>query len=115
MATTLALNQVLEHLMGTLGISRAELALAVGASNQTVERWLADETYPQRGSRKKLDELIGLARRLDESFKTPEGAATWLRAPSGYFGGLTPLDALVRGRIDAVEAALEALDAGVFV
>jgi hypothetical protein len=38
-----------------------------------------------------------------------------LRSQSGYFGGLCPLDALLRGHIDGVDAALEALDSGVFL
>ena len=115
MPGTILLSELLEHLMTTLGISHTELARALGTSDRTVVRWLADETYPQHESRHKLDELAALVRRLDQSFTTPEGAATWLRASSGYFGGLRPLDALLRGRIDAVDAALEALDAGVFV
>lgn len=115
MPRAIALSELLEQLMTTLQISRAELAQAVCASDRTVVRWLIDETYPQHGSRAKLDELVLLAQRLDETFKTPQGAATWLRAKSGYFGGLRPLDAILRGRIDAVDAALDALDAGVFV
>ncbi|MGH2533806.1 MAG: antitoxin Xre/MbcA/ParS toxin-binding domain-containing protein [Thermomicrobiales bacterium] len=115
MPGTMVLNELLSHLMTTLGISLAELAQAVGASDRTVVRWLADETYPRHASRDKLDELDALVRRLDANFKPPDGGATWLHAPSGYFGGLRPLDALVRGRIDAVEAALDALDEGIFV
>jgi transcriptional regulator with XRE-family HTH domain len=115
MARINTLGEQLEHLMNSLGISSAELASAVGASDRTVLRWLADQRFPQHESRDKLDALARLVERLDEAFVTPEAAAAWLRAPSGYFGGLCPLDALLRGRIDAVEAALEALDAGVFV
>lgn len=115
MASTIVLSELLKRLMTTLGITPAELARAVGSSDRTVARWLADEMYPQHESRKKLHELTALVQRLDETFTTPQGAATWLHAKSGYFGGLTPLDALLRGRIDAVDAALEALDAGVFV
>ena len=115
MPGTIVLSELLGHLMTTLQISHTELAQALGASDRTVTRWLADETYPQHGSRAKLDELALLVQRLDETFKTPQGAATWLHARSGYFGGLRPLDALLQGRIDAVDAALEALDAGVFV
>jgi len=63
----------------------------------------------------RLDALEALVDRLDESFKTPQGVISWLQAESGYFGGLRPIDALLRGRIDAVDAALEALDSGIFV
>jgi len=115
MVGTIVLSAHLEHLMTTLGMTYTELARAMGTSDRTVMRWLADETYPQHDARAKLDELTTLVQRLDESFKTPQGPAMWLRARSGYFGDLAPLDALLSGRIDAVDAALEALDAGVFV
>jgi hypothetical protein len=115
MPGTIMLSELLEHLMSTLDISHSELAQAVGSSDRTVLRWLADETYPQHESRDKLDDLKALVQRLDTSFTTPDGAAVWLHAPSGYFGGLRPVDALVRGRVDAVHSALDALDAGIFV
>lgn len=115
MPSTSVLGQHLAHLAATLGITHGELADVLGTSERTVTRWLADETYPQHGSRAKLDELDTLVRRLDATFKTPAGSALWLHARSGYFGGLRPIDALLRGRIDAVDAALEALDAGIFV
>ncbi len=115
MPGTIVLSEQLKRFMRTFGISHTELARAVGASDRTMMRWLADDMYPQRESRDKIDELEGLVRRLHETFTTPEGAAAWLHSRSGYFGGLCPVDALLQGRIDAVDAALEALDAGVFV
>jgi hypothetical protein len=63
----------------------------------------------------RLDDLAALVKRLDESFDSSDGAQGWLRSESGYFGGLTPMDALLRGRIDRVDAALEALDSGIFL
>lgn len=41
--------------------------------------------------------------------------AAWLNANSAYLGGIKPLAALRVGRIDAVDAAIEALDSGVFL
>lgn len=115
MPGTTALSELLEYLMTSLDIPPTELAHALGASDRTFLRWLADETYPQHDARDRLDQMAALTRRLGESFTTAEGGAAWLHAPSGYFGGLAPVDALVRGRIDLVNAALDALDAGVFV
>ncbi len=105
----------LTHLMAALDISSDELAQVVGTDRKTVSRWLAEESFPQTANRAALDALEVLAVRLDETFDGPEGSRTWLRSRSGYFGGLCPLDALLRGRIDAVSAALDALDAGVFI
>ena len=115
MPWTAALSEQLERLKSSLGISYEELAQALGTDRKTVYRWLAEETFPRAQNRVRLDALESLVTRLDETFKTPHGAVAWLHAPSGYFGGLRPVDALLRGRIDAVDAALEALDSGVFV
>ena len=115
MAWTARLSEQLAHLTTSLGISYEELAQVLGTDRKTVYHWLADETFPQAHNRARLDALETLADRLDESFKTSEGSATWLHSRSGYFGDLRPLDALLQGRIDAVEAAFEALASGVFV
>jgi transcriptional regulator with XRE-family HTH domain len=115
MPLTIDLSTYLEHLTAALGISYDELAHVVGTDRKTIYRWLAKESFPQTANRAALDALEALALRLDETFDGPEGTHTWLRSRSGYFGGLCPLDALLRGRIDAVSAALDALDAGVFV
>lgn len=112
---TIAFSAQVRHILTTLGIDQKELAATVQTDARTVRRWLADETYPQHGSRDKLVQIESLVRRLDESFADADGAKLWLHAPSGYFGGLQPVDALLRGRIDLVDAALEAMDAGVFV
>lgn len=115
MATITTLQLRIDALTTAFGISTNDLAHILGTSDRTVLRWLADETYPQHDARKKLDALDALATRLAASFDSGEGARMWLRTESGYFGGLRPMDALLRGRIDAVDNALEALDAGVFV
>jgi transcriptional regulator with XRE-family HTH domain len=115
MPWTALLSEQLEHLKTSLGVSNDELAQVLGTDRKTVYRWLADESFPQAHNRARLDALETLVDRLDESFKTPEGALAWLHAENGYFGGLKPIDALLRGRIDAVGAALEALDSGVYV
>ena len=115
MSWTAMLGEQLVRLTSNLDISYDELAQILGTDRKTVSRWRAEERFPQPHNRARLDELEALVHRLDASFKTREGAVTWLRSPSGYFGGLCPIDALLRGRIDSVDAALEALDSGIFV
>lgn len=115
MTTILALDAHLREIMVALRISPHEVALATGTTDRTVARWLAGEAYPQSEARRRLAAMDRLRRRLAEDFTSVEGAQAWLHAESGYFGGLRPIDALARGRVDAVEAALEALAAGVFV
>lgn len=115
MSTLIQLDAMVDDLIRFLQITETELAQVLGVSTRTVERWKTSTTFPQHESRHRLADLDALVRRLDESFKTPDGARLWLHGKSGYFGGLKPIDALFRGRIDAVDAALEALDSGIFV
>ncbi len=114
MARTLALSQTLNHNMTTLGISARELARAVGASDKTVARWLADDTYPQHGSREKLAELDALTDLLEESFVDTESLQLWFHGENRYLGGLRPVDAVISGRIDRATAATENILSGIF-
>ena len=107
--------QAVERLEGDLGLTRGELAAALGATPRTLERWRTGATHPQRDARRRLAALLNLDEHLRDTFTDWEAAREWLRAPSPYLGGLTPADALRAGRADRVEAALEALDSGVFV
>jgi hypothetical protein len=107
--------RMLEQLQRDLSLSTNELAGVVRATPRTVKRWQESETYPQHVSRQRLDALIALDNHLGETFETPEAARSWLEADNRHLGGLTPADAIRAGRIDRVEAALEALDSGIFV
>jgi uncharacterized protein (DUF2384 family) len=107
--------QALKRLEGDLGLSRGELAAALGATPRTLERWRAGTTHPQRDARRRLATLLNLDEHLRDTFTDREAAREWLRAPNPYLGGLTPADALRAWRADRVEATLEALDSSVFV
>lgn len=109
------LTQLVEDLTDALGLSRADLAHAVGAHARSVERWHTGTAFPQREARERLDALEQLVVRLRQTFTTDDAAHAWLHESSRYLGGLSPVDALRAGRIDRVEAALEALDSGVFL
>lgn len=107
--------RALEQLESELGLSEGDLARALDANPRTIERWRSGYTYPQHESRRRLAALVGVHHRLRDTFATPEAIREWLHAPNRYLGGLTPADAIRVGRFDRVEAALEALDSGVFV
>jgi transcriptional regulator with XRE-family HTH domain len=115
MAGPLLLSNELSRTMEALGLSPNDLADILGTDRRTVLRWLSGETFPQHASRQTLEQLMALDHRLNEMFESRDAAREWLQSESGYFGGLKPIDALLRGRIDAVDAALEALDSGIFV
>ncbi len=108
-------ERAVEALEEGLDLGGSELAGALGASIRTVERWRTGRTYPQHEARERLAELVALERRLGETFEGQESRREWLRSGNPYLGGLTPLEVLRAGRADRVQAALEALDSGVFV
>ena len=96
-----------------LGLSMKDLEAALDAEARTIGRWVSEQSYPQRESRRRLAALIALHRHLSELFTTMEAARDWLRDPSRYLAGLTPLDALRVGRVDRAEDALLALESGI--
>jgi len=105
--------QAISLLEADLGLSMKELEAALDAESRTIGRWVAEQSYPQRESRRRLAALIALHRHLSEMFTTMEAARDWLRDPSRYLAGLTPLDVLRIGRVDRAEAALLALESGI--
>jgi hypothetical protein len=105
----------IDELNAQLGMDQTQFAEALHVQPRTVDRWRAETAFPQHESRHRLEALMALADRLVHTFKTPADAAHWLHAESAHFGGLRPVDALLRGRIDLVDAALDAIDSGDFV
>lgn len=99
-----------------LGLSPRDIAGALGLDQRTVERWSRPGgPYPQRAARQRLADLLNLSHRLRESFVDANDAREWLRSPSRFLGGLTPTEVIRAGRADRVEAALEAIDSGIFI
>jgi len=111
----LDLRETLDRLAVGLALSAEDLARATGTSTATVKRWRAGSHLPQGESRQRLDGLWDLKERLDESFTNAAAAKRWLSGRSRYLGGFTPKDALLLGHVERVNAALEALDSGIFL
>lgn len=107
-------REALLHVDETLGLPEPEVAGALGVSPRTLERWRSGESHLQRAARLRLAELLVLARRLEETFEG-EGAREWLRTGNRYLGGMKPSEAIRAGRVDRVEAALDALESGIFL
>jgi uncharacterized protein (DUF2384 family) len=112
---TMTPYQVLDQLESELGLADSDLASSLRTNPRTVARWRTGQTYPQHEARRRLAELVNLHHHLRETFTTNEAVRGWLHASNRYLGGLTPVEVLRVGRLDRVEAALEALDSGVFV
>ena len=114
-----ALDETIGRLETDLGLSTDELASALAASRQDLERWVPGEARPNGEIRRRLDTLLALYEHLHEPF-LPGGIPGWLRAPNRYIGSIanrptTPADAIVKGEFDWVEGALDVIDHGIFV
>jgi transcriptional regulator with XRE-family HTH domain len=106
-------HRALELLQADLDLTARDLAGALDVDRRTLDRWANGKSHPQTEARVRLAALLGLRERLLASFGDPELAREWIHAPSLYLGALTPLEVLRAGRLDRVEANLEAFDAGV--
>jgi len=110
------LGNTITQLEESLGLSPSELARVIDVDSRTVARWRSGGSLPQGRARRRLDALWELRVRLEASFTSRDAIRRWLRGRSRYLGGkFSPLDALLLGRIEQVNAALDALDAGVFL
>jgi transcriptional regulator with XRE-family HTH domain len=107
-------RQALDSLQTGLGLSDEDLAGALGISARTLQRWRANTAYPQQVARRRLAALLSLQERVKGAFKSTD-VQRWSHAESRYLGGITPAEAIRAGRVDRVEAALEALDSGIFL
>jgi putative toxin-antitoxin system antitoxin component (TIGR02293 family) len=108
----ITLKPVLEQLEHDFGLSSTELAQALGVDRRTLERWANGDTFPRHAARDRLLALVALHARLAELFETVEDARDWLHRPLPYLGRMAPIDAVKVGRIESVDAALEAIDEG---
>ena len=108
-------RRALDTLEKSLGVSEDELAQALNSNPRTLQRWRAGTAHPQHLARQRLAELLRLQKRVRETFEGRDAARRWFHSTSRYLGGMTPAEAIRVGRLDRVEAALEALDSGVFL
>ena len=104
-------EKAIAELASRLSIKDSDIALALGISPRSLDRWSSGESHPQRESRTNLARLLALSEHMEEAFG--ESIDEWLGADSRYLGGLKPIEALRAGRMDRVEDALEALDSGI--
>src|SRR5262245_26494462 len=102
-------------LQADLGLTTMDLQIVMETTPRHIERWANDQAYPQTRARQRLAELMEFHRHLGDMFTAWEGARDWLRSPSRYLGGFTPLEAMRAGRVDRARQALMALSAGIYL
>jgi Protein of unknown function (DUF2384) len=100
-------EQALAQIENDLGVPTGAFAAEISPSSDSLEEWLS---VLQR-----LNALLLLDIKLRERFTSLEAARAWLATPNRYLGGEKPVDLARSGQLHRLEAALEALDSGVFV
>jgi putative toxin-antitoxin system antitoxin component (TIGR02293 family) len=108
----ITLKPAIEQLEHDFGLTSRELAQALCVDRRTLERWESGDTFPRHAAHSRLQKLVALHGRLADLFETAEDARTWLHRPLPFLGQLAPIDAVKVGRIESVDAALEAIDDG---
>ena|SRR5690349_662556 len=113
-APDLGVRDTLKAIQNDLGLVDKELALILKVEPSTLQNWRTG-TIPQKAARERLGRLIMLHRELRETFRTPEGAKSWMHSPALYLGNITPAQALQHQYFDRVNDALEVLNSGMFL
>jgi putative toxin-antitoxin system antitoxin component (TIGR02293 family) len=112
MPIQITLKPALDQLEHDFGLSSMELAQALGVDRRTLERWASGDTFPRHAARDRLLALVAVHARLAGLFETAEDMRIWLHRPLPFLGRMAPIDAVKVGRIESVDAALEAIDEG---
>jgi hypothetical protein len=109
------LRESFDQLLNDLDLSLQDLAGALLTTQRTIDRWYNGDSFPQHDSRRRVDALIELRGCIYKSLKSGKAARQWMHTDNRYLGGMKPVEVLRAGRIDRVEAALVAMDEGMFV
>ena len=113
--TVMDLGMLLTSFSQELGLNDADLCGALRIDARTLDRWRKGQTYPQHEARARLNRLTTVRDRLHETFTDAAAIRSWMTTDSRYLGGLKPAEVARAGRLDRIEAAIEALDSGAFV
>lgn len=108
--------QVVERLEHGFGLTAEDLARVLDVGVATVEDWRAGDHAPSPDVWSRLITWLQLFDRITETFADgPKGAQEWLHTPHRYLGWQTPAEVAKIGRFDRVDAALGALEWGIFI
>lgn len=95
-----------------LDLSYREIANAIRADESTLHRWRAGTTEPSPVFLDRLESLSRFLDQLDDTFRDPEHARSWLEREVPELQGRRPLDELSEGRMERITAVLLALNLG---
>ena len=97
-----------------LGLSRAEIAGALGVTAATVRRWERGATTPRGRHRLQCDALQDLRALVEAVFTSPAQVMTWLRTAPGIGDGVPPLAMITTGAITPLVGVLASVESGAF-
>ena len=92
-------------------ITQGELAVAVGASERTVQNWSSGKTRPRGETVDRVLDFVHLVRELREVY-TDEGIQIWLRSRNRNLQHRRPIDLLAEGNVDDVLAEVQRVIGG---
>lgn len=107
-------ESVIEWARAALGLTLAEVAATVGASQRTVARWLAGEAAPSPEHRAKIEDLAEVRHLLGAVFADHDAALEWAHTSLPALRGRTPVGELARGHLERVLEVLAALESGAY-
>ena len=99
----------------TLELSPQEVGSAIGASERTISRWLAEDNHPSGSHVQAAERLLELAFVLDKAFgRDMHRLHAWLHEPLPVFKGRTPLRTILNGSVEDVITVVANIEGGVF-
>jgi transcriptional regulator with XRE-family HTH domain len=108
-------GEAIEQLERDLGLSAADLALALGIERATLDLWRAGAVAPPQGVQALLAAWLRLHDDLLDLFGSAQPVREWMRIPLRFLDRRTPLALAREGRLDRLRAAFEALASGIFL
>ena len=97
-----------KKLRNYLGLRSRDMANIVGRSTRTLEKNPRSENV-----QKELRKIGYLLELLTEMTSNRSQIQLWLRAPNPEYGGLSPLEVIIKGKIDSVIGYLEDIMKGI--
>ncbi|NOQ22035.1 MAG: DUF2384 domain-containing protein [Candidatus Aegiribacteria sp.] len=107
-----AAKETIEAALEYLGLSKVELARALGVDRRTIFRYRNRVNVPSRHVRAKMEKLREIQHLLSEIFDGRDAQLNWLCSPVPLLRGSRPIDLLRRGDIDEVLSILAGLHSG---
>ena len=95
-----------------LGISQEALSRMLNVSARTAHRWLKG-TRPRRT--RELDRLLEIVALMEQTLPGADAIRSYLYHANPTLQGEKPINVLIRGEFDPVEADLQAVQEGVYV